>query len=226
MLLSLLVALTLQTQASPQPEVHHPAPKEPIFLKASAYAAIKKTLQLPPKAGSAAQQKDEATLREFQKSRTPQQCEAAQSEVMVTLQNFYGQPHGPFSNERIAQLAPFFEQVRNDADFFIQKLKKDFPRPRPFLYLKDLEPCVPREVTGAYPSGHAVLSKLFALILADLQPAARAQLETRAQEIAEHRVLSGMHHPTDIEAGRALADWIYQELQRSKEYQAAFQAQK
>lgn len=202
--------------------VHHPAPKDPIYLSKGSYEAIKKTLPLPPKPKSKEQNEDEKTLIGFQESRSAQDCEAAKSEVLVSLKSFYGKPYGPLDDQRIEKLAPFFEQVRNDADYFIQRLKKDFPRKRPFLYMRALNPCVPREVTGAYPSGHAVLSKLFALILADFDSQARDQFEARSVEIGKHRVISGMHHPSDVEAGRALASLIYGQLKDSKRYQADF----
>lgn len=203
-------------------EVHHPAPREPRFLSIHAYEAFKKALPLPPPAGSAEQQQDERVLRELQAARSAQDCAAAESEVFVSLQSFYGGQQGFLNDAQVQRLAPFFEQVRNDADYFIQRLKVDFPRKRPFLYVAGVTPCVPREVTGAYPSGHAVLAKLFALLIADVDGAQRERLEKRSVEIGRHRVLSGMHHPSDVEAGRALAVLIHAELQKSAAYKAAF----
>ncbi|MEW6055492.1 MAG: phosphatase PAP2 family protein [Bdellovibrionota bacterium] len=202
--------------------VHHPTPKDPLYVSKDLYTTLKKALPLPPKMGSSAQKRDEKTLTDLQNTRRPENCEAAKNEVFVSLKSFYGKPHGPLDEGRLTKLSPFFEQVRNDADYFIQRLKKDFPRQRPFLYMASLTPCVPREVTGAYPSGHAVLSKLFALILADFDSKTRDQLETRSIEIGKHRVLSGMHHPSDVEAGRALALLIYDELKKSQKYQEDF----
>lgn len=202
--------------------VHHPAPKEPTLISANLYDKFKSQLQAPPSLQSAAQKNDEKTLFALQKSRTPKDCAQAGKEVFVSLESFYGQPHGPLAPADIKKLSQFFNHVRNDGDFFIQKLKVDFPRQRPFAYIEGIEPCVPKEVTGAYPSGHAALSKLYALILSDLYPADKAALETRAAEIGKHRVLSGMHHPTDVENGRKLAELVYGELQKSPAYRSVF----
>lgn len=199
--------------------VHHPAPKDPTFISAALYPTFKKALPLPPAPQDARQKKDEAELFDWQSKRQEKDCAEAKSEVMVSLESFYGPKSTLLTQTEVKKWTVFFEHVRNDADFFIQKLKKDFPRQRPFLYLTDLHPCVPREVTGAYPSGHAVLSKLFALILSDLYPERQTKLELRGQEIGQHRVLSGMHHPSDIEAGRELASLIYQELKKSPSFQ-------
>lgn len=204
--------------ASPSTVVH-PAPKEPVYLNASLYGAFKKRLPPPPSLKSKEQQQDEKELVKAQKSRTEAQCKHAEKEVFVSLDNFFGGATGLVKADRVSELTPFFEQLRNDGDYFIQRLKKDFPRKRPFAYVAGLTPCVPKEVTGAYPSGHAVLSKLYALVLSEMSPKDRDKFEARAFEIANHRVLTGMHHPSDIAAGRALADLIYEELKKSKKYQ-------
>ncbi len=198
----LLLLGSIYCQADEAAVVHHPAPKEPIYVSAAWYETLKKSLPPLPMEESPAQKNDEKTLRELQAGRTEADCQAARTEMMVTLGNFYGQPQGPLTPAQVEKLAPFFEQVRNDADFFIQKLKKEFPRKRPFLYMADIQPCVAREVTGAYPSGHAMLSQLFALILVDLKLGDATRLGERAREIGKHRVVSGMHHrPTLRRAG-------------------------
>lgn len=214
--ISLLVTLTHLLAAD---TVHHPAPKEPIYIDKGFYSSLQSKLPKPPQPGSSEQKMDERILAELQNTRTTQDCEIAKSEVLVSLKSFYGKPQGPLTDTQVEKLAPFFEQVRNDADYFIQKLKVDFPRKRPFLYISTLNPCVPREVTGAYPSGHAVLSSLFALILSDQHKEMRKELDSRAKSIGRHRILSGMHHPSDVVAGQKLATLIHQELKKSSKYQ-------
>ena len=202
-------------------EVHHPQPKDPIFIKAEFYQQILKDFPEPPKPKSEAQSSDEKELFRQQKSRSSEDCERAKKEVFVTLENFFGGRGGELSTDEIQKLTPFFNQVRNDGDYFIQKLKRDFPRQRPFVYIKGLEPCVPREDSGAFPSGHATLAKLYALILSKIFPKRSSELDKKAQVIANDRVLSGMHHPTDIKAGKDLAIKIFAELQRSESFKKA-----
>lgn len=199
--------------------VHHPVPKEPIYLKASWYDTLKSQVSHPPQKDSAEQRWDEEELAKAQKNRTPKDCERAKSEIFVSLKNFFGSAHGLLDDSTTEQLSPFFEQLRNDGDFFIQKLKQEFPRERPFLYVRGIEPCVAKEVTGAYPSGHAVLSKLYSLVLIDLFPKLKGKLEARANLIAQDRVLSGMHHPSDIEAGKKAGVLVFEELKKSKKFQ-------
>lgn len=202
--------------------VHHPVPKEPLYVKAGWYGSLKTQLPPPPNKGSGQQKQDEAELFQFQKIRTAADCERAKTEIFVSLNNFFASPYGPLAARESELLSPFFEQIRNDGDYFIQKLKVDFPRQRPFLYLKKLNPCIAKEVTGAYPSGHAVLSKLYALVLTDFYPDRKDKLEVRAKQIANDRILSGMHHRSDIQAGQSLATLIHAELNKSEKYQAEF----
>ncbi len=221
----ILIALTLFfltniSFADDKGFVHHPAPKEPAYLEMSLYKSFKKQLPLPPEQKSLSQKNDEKELFSLQSSRTASDCDQAKEEVHVNLKTFYGEPKGSLKEADIKVLLEFFDQIRNDGDYFIQKMKKDFPRPRPFAYIKGINPCVLKEVTGAYPSGHAMLSKLYASILTELLPSDKEKFEKRAVEIGMHRVLSGMHHPTDIESGRKLADLVYEELKKSKKYQA------
>lgn len=205
---------------SPTPEVViHPAPKPPKYIADDLLPEFRKKLELPPAAGSTAQKADEEELRMRQKTRSTEDCRRAESEVHVGLANFFGGDK-LITDEQVATLADDFEQFRNDTDYYIQALKKAFPRPRPFTYIQGLEPCVPREVTGAYPSGHAAIARLYALVLTDLYPKQKKAFAARAEVIATDRVTSGMHHPTDVRAGKKLGELVYAKLKASPAYRA------
>jgi len=175
--------------------VHHPAPTEPRLIASGLLPEFKKSLTLPPEAGSDNQGRDEEELFAAQKTRTAEDCARANTEVKVTLAGFFGKPYGPLAAGEVVALDSFFDQIRNDGDYYIQLLKKEFPRPRPFTYLKELAPCVPREVTGAYPSGHATLARLYALILGDLYPERKKDFGERAEVIARDRIVGGGSSP-------------------------------
>jgi acid phosphatase (class A) len=215
-----LVACAPAPAASPQPEVVHPAPKDPVYIEPGWYETLRARFPPPPARGSERQARDESELLRAQKERTPADCAEARDEVSVSLRSFFGGPQGALDDAAVQRLAPFFEQLRNDGDFFVQKLKKEHPRQRPFAYVAGLEPCVAREVTDAYPSGHSVLARLFALVLADLYPDRRDALDARARRIARHRVMSGMHHPSDVEVGREIGELLHAKLAASPRFQA------
>ncbi|WP_205855876.1 phosphatase PAP2 family protein, partial [Phytoactinopolyspora endophytica] len=92
------------------------------------------------------------------------------------------------------------------------------------------------ERDGGYPSGHANASYLAALALAYAVPERFQELLTRASDLGQSRIDSGMHSPVDVIGGRVLAtalaaavlyDPDYAELKDAARRQAAeyFQAQ-
>jgi acid phosphatase (class A) len=155
-----------------------------------------------------------------QKTRTELDFKRAATDVIINLQAFYGKPFGPLDENTAKKMEPFFEKLRNETNYFTQKLKKDFPRTRPFEYIAGLEPCVLREHSLSYPSGHAAIAELFALTLDDLYPKQKSEFDHRAQQIGDDRVVAGMHHPSDVAAGRKFADLLYAEIKKSPAFQA------
>ena len=51
-----------------------------------------------------------------------------------------------------------------------------------------------------------------ALTLIDLFPAQRDEILKRAAEFARNREVCGVHHPSDIEAGKKVAEKLYEKL--------------
>lgn len=183
------------------------------------YGTLKFSFPSPPKQGSAALKAEVVELFEFQKNRKSEDCDQANIERLASLASFFGANGSPISKSDLEQLTTFFKQIRVDVAFVVRKLKHDFARKRPFLELAGLEPCLPKEVGESYPSGHAALSKIYALILGELYPNHRTFLESRAKEIADHRVLAGLHYRTDVEAGVQAAALIYEQLKKSPKFQ-------
>lgn len=200
--------------------------KEPTFLSKGIYIDLKSTLGAFPAPHSAQQQEDEVQLKTYQASRSTEDCARAQSEMRVSLENFVGSKSDLLSKQELEQYSALFEQLQSDAEYFIYQLKADFPRQRPFRYIEGLVPCVDREITGAYPSAQAVQSKLLALLLSEIYPDKKTQFEERALEIAQSGVLSGMHHPTDIHAGRYVAEHLFKAFMKAKDFQLAMDVAK
>jgi acid phosphatase (class A) len=60
----------------------------------------------------------------------------------------------------------------------------------------------------SYPSGHAVVGALLAIVLAEMVPERRAALFAFGWEYGDARVISGVHFPSDVEAGRILGTML------------------
>jgi acid phosphatase (class A) len=195
------------------------APVDPVLISKDFYQTLK--MVMPPLSSlvGSVQKNDEKVLRDLQKTRTENDCKEAQAEVDISLASLFGKE---LSGKEIENILTLLNQISADSYYFSEKLKKDFFRDRPFVYMSDISPCVKKEVTAAYPSGHASLSKLEALVLSDIFPERSERLNKRSLEIGYHRVLAGVHHPSDIEAGRKVADALFTEFKRSKKYQVEF----
>ena len=55
-------------------------------------------------------------------------------------------------------------------------------------------------------------------------PARRAEFLARADEAARNRALAGVHHPTDVEAGKLLAGTLYKQLLKQPAFAADLRA--
>ncbi len=192
--------------------------RKTVYLSEELYDKIKAQIPDYPKKGSAAQSVDEFVLRKLQKSRTEKECKRAHSEVIVSLQNFYGLPYGPLDEKQIDIVNPLFDQLRTEVGFYIGQIKRQYNRTRPYDYLKDLTPCTPTEKSLSYPSGHATLAIVYALVLSDMFPDKTIQFKHRADVIAQDRVLAGVHHPSDIVGGKKFGQILYNEIVKSPRY--------
>jgi acid phosphatase (class A) len=217
--------LLLLTTLSFGAETRTPWERDPVFLAKNAIS-VTDALPGPPAPGSPADRADFGKLLTAQASRTSADCARAATEVSVSLGNFDGPPYGPLTAEEVRAWTPFFEKVRIDTEFFVQAVKRRWHRPRPYMADPRLVPCVRREKTDAYPSGHAANSEVFARVLTLIDPARQAAFAARARRIGDDRVLGGVHHPSDIAAGRALGDRIFTALEKSAAFQKAVSALK
>ena len=75
---------------------------------------------------------------------------------------------------------------------------------------------------ATYPSGHGVLARLYAIVLADLMPDKRRDIFARGDRFAQGRVINGVHYPSDILGGIFIGlgiDWyLHREASSLKRY--------
>lgn len=170
---------------------------------------------LPPAPGSAGDQQDFATLFSLQASRTPQQCAVAASMPIPDFKSLYT-PSGILTSEEMAAVQPFLDEVSKKVSAVAGVFKKEYSRPRPYNENKKLQPCADKPGGAtAYPSGHATEGAVDACVLAQVFPDRAQKLTDWGQYVGELRVISGVHHPTDVAAGQALAasicSWLFEQ---------------
>jgi acid phosphatase (class A) len=175
-----------------------------------------------PAEGSEQDKKDLALLREWQAKRTPEECERAKGETSAAYSEMFG-TISPLPLPLPKKAAAILKKVKKDTDRTVDSIKKFYGRKRPFNRDAELKPCIDPAKGNigplAYPSGHATIARVYALLLSDLVPEQKDAYLAKADEAALNRVLSGVHHPSDIEAGKRPADSIYAQFKKNPAFQ-------
>ncbi|HXH32156.1 MAG TPA: phosphatase PAP2 family protein [Bacteriovoracaceae bacterium] len=200
----LSLALCLMTIGTVRAEIFSFQVSTPVYTT----TAMKKMLGPYPEAGSEEHFMDFDTLLDIQDQRTPESCAVAAKQKSFTLTNLFVVDGGPLTRQEALILSPLMAKVYLDAEINIQIAKNAFKRRRPYLTNFQIVPCVGLEKSYAYPSGHATLSRLAARVLAKLFPERAEAFIRRADAVAWNRVLGGVHHPSDIVAGKKLGDML------------------
>ncbi len=185
---------------------------------------IASVISAAPAPGSAVDQLDNGVLRLQQSNRSVEDCARAAAEVVHSLDNFFGPARGPLTAAEVSRLDPLFSQLVGEIKFFSNQGKGIWHRPRPYDEDRTLVPCVEKESTFAYPSGHATVSKAFAQILSKAFPERAQAFQVAADHVAIDRVISGLHHPSDVLAGQTLGVVIGSALLQNSKFSAALDA--
>ena len=190
------------------------------FLKPGSVAASA-LLAPPPLMESAEQAADLETVRAVYHAAPEADKQAAYDEKKFAVFNF-SPAIGPwFVSKTVPLTAEFFEKVLSDAESVTGNAKDFFKRPRPYT----ADPSLANgklEKTFGYPSGHSTESMVVALVLAELFPDRREPILAVARGIGWRRVEIARHYPTDIYAGRVLAQAIVREMKQDTAFQHDF----
>ena len=108
----------------------------------------------------------------------------------------------------------FFDNIAENTDGLLFTLKYHYNRPRPVQlghYHKiPVSPAIFSNANSpAFPSGHAMEARLFALILSEKYPFAADKIMNIGNRTAESRLNVGLHYPSDTEFGYEIAQWIF-----------------
>ena len=179
-----------------------------------------KSLLAPPPGQDSPQFRDEVSqMLQWQAERTDADVKRIQAEAKMTPFIFSDVLGSWFNAGNLPYTAKFLDQVMKNAASIDRDAKEDFARPRPFLLDSRIQPCVEKDKSYSYPSGHATRSGVVALTLAEMFPEHKDALLAKAWQIGSDRTLGGEHFPSDVVAGRILAKAVFEKMAKNPDFQ-------
>jgi len=179
----------------------------------------------PPLPDSPEQAADMETVREVYHACDGNDMAIAYSQKKFNIFTFTPAIGDFFQPGKFPITEKFFHKVQRDAETVTDQAKDYYKRPRPYV----TDPSLANgklEKSYSYPSGHSTESMVLALVLADLFPHQHDAIIATARSIGWHRVMIARHYPTDIYAGRVLAQAIVRQMKKSSAFQSDFAAAK
>jgi len=126
-----------------------------------------------------------------------------------------------------SRLLRLMGRVSADEDQLLKPIKKlivDGGRHRPFVDYPNRAGCPltwpTLRTAGSYPSGHATLGWLWALVLTEIRPDHADDLFAKGIGFGDSRVLCGFHYPSDVQAGRIAASALFDRLHGNNDFKA------
>lgn len=174
-----------------------------------------------PLPDSPEQAADMAEVRAVYHAATSNDIAIAYSQKKFTIFTFTPAIGPFFVPGKFPKTEAFFHRVQTDAEALTDNAKDFYKRPRPYV----TDPSLANgklEKSFSYPSGHSTESMVLALVLADLFPDKRDAIIAEARSIGWHRVEIARHYPTDIYAGRVLAQAIVKQMKKYPDFQKDF----
>jgi acid phosphatase (class A) len=218
--LALLIALSVNGCAS--------APERALNFVSPYFDA--KTLDLgrilppPPTDDSDITRSEIDLMLKIQQERTPEEAARARADAAYSAFRFAEALGNPevFNAKTLPKTNSLFRKVTYEEGAVVQAGKRGFKRPRPFVLEPRIEPIVKRPTNDSYPSGHAMWSRVVGLLLADMLPEYSDKIMARADDYAFHRVVAGVHYPSDVEAGKHAGTALAAFLLASPAFQADY----
>lgn len=205
-----------EAQSTPSASPSDGPPQKPYYLTGN--EEVWRNFPQKPALGSSVDQEDLLITLSLQTSRTEDQKNEALRDKKYSINLVTEVIDTDFEHKY-----PNVYRVLNNADidsYYINTLiKNENGRLRPFVQHPIL--VTPLFTSGdySYPSGHATGMELQARILAQLFPDKSDALRQRARQVADSRVVAGVHYASDTEAGLALGDLLFMELEAKSAFQ-------
>ena len=217
---ALLVALPASAQdAKPAPDLLAPDALRPEWL-----------LPAPPADDSVQGQAELALVKRISSEASPDVKAAADHDGATENVTFFADTVPGFDVAKLPATKKLFDEVANEEEGRTKLFKTYFARKRPYQRDASITICASEgkgtTKPNSYPSGHTTLGFSEGVVLASLIPEKNQAILARAKLYAEHRVVCGVHYPSDTVAGQTLGTALALKLMEVPSFQADFAAAK
>jgi acid phosphatase (class A) len=184
----------------------------PHWLSDADISAIITSEPSPPVPGSDAEKDDVQKELAAQKGRTPESVGEARKDQSYSVMLFFGIVGPSLTPAADPAAFRFFNQLDNQVAQVVGVSKGRWKRPRPYQAHPDILRPLFTAGGSSYPSGHAMNAFAFAVVLGQMWPNHAEAFLAGAQEIADSRVVAGVHYTTDIHEGEIVGKEVAKEL--------------
>lgn len=172
----------------------------------------------PPKEGSEDYERDFRILHEEQVSRSKEQCDLARKQKWPGYAVFFKDTQ-VLTQEEFERAEELGKKVLKFSERISVYNKKKYNRERPYNVDTTIKPCIDKpEGSKSYPSSHATEAATGACMLAEIYPDRAGALIEYGKDLGMLRVIAGVHHPSDVEAGWDLATSICNRLMQEADF--------
>ena len=191
----------------------------------TATVELSNLLPPPPAAGSLAAQHDLQAVLAAQQTRTASDTAAAKADSKRSVLRFFDALGPGLESKALPKTVAFFDHTADLDKGEVKEAKNYWRHPRPAAVSNDVHPLgIEMANDWSYPSGHATFGYTTAVLLANMLPEKRAAIFARADVYAEHRIVMGVHFPSDIEAGHIAGTVIAAEILQDPNWRPAYEA--
>lgn len=169
--------------------------------------------------GSETDELDLAITLSIQASRTDAQKKEACDDANYTITLMTGVISPDFAT-KYPKTFKVLDAANGDDGNITTMIKNENERLRPFVGHPTLVLPLFPVPDYSYPSGHASGMELQARLLGTLFPAQAEALLNRARQVADSRVVAGVHYTSDTEEGLILGDLVFKELEANAKFTA------
>jgi acid phosphatase (class A) len=175
----------------------------------------------PPKPNSPELQREIEVVLKAQKDASPFDKSAAKDEQHVRLELMTQVLGDDFTRDAKPKTFALLDRVMTDTKTLTENDKNFWHTKRPYLVDQRVKLGVdPLDNSPAYPSGHTCFARVVAEVLGMIYPDHLADLRSRADAIAWHRVQAGVHYLGDLDGGKLLAMQIIGSLVQNDKFQS------